>query len=233
MTLKKVAALSASAIAMAVMAGTAQAHDGKYLQDSYGNAVKDSYGKCVKAAFGNMLDGCEAKKVVTPPPPPPPKPIVRPAPKPKPIVKPRPKPRPIVRPAPRPTPKPMPAPKPMVKKMTLSADANFDFDKAVLKPAGKAKLDQFASGLRGSRVNAVSVVGHTDSIGSKAYNQRLSEQRASAAANYLISKGIPQGVMRVKGMGETQPVASNKTKAGRAANRRVDVTATGTRTYMK
>lgn len=225
MTLKKVAALSASAVAMAAMVGTAQAHDGKYLQDSYGNAVKDSYGKCVKAAYGNMLDGCEPKKVTPPPPPPPPKPIVRPAPKPKPIVKPRPR--------PRPAPAPMPAPKPMVQKMTLSADANFDFDKAVLKPAGKAKLDQFAAGLRGSKVNAVSVVGHTDSIGSKAYNQRLSEQRASAAANYLISKGIPQGVMRVKGMGETQPVASNKTKAGRAANRRVDVTATGTRTYMK
>ena len=225
MTLKKVAALSASAVAMAAMVGTAQAHDGKYLQDSYGNAVKDSYGKCVKVAYGNMLDGCEPKKVTPPPPPPPPKPIVRPAPKPKPIVKPRPR--------PRPAPAPMPAPKPMVQKMTLNADANFDFDKAVLKPAGKAELDQFAASLRGSKVNAVSVVGHTDSIGSKAYNQRLSEQRASAAANYLISKGIPQGVMRVKGMGETQPIASNKTKAGRAANRRVDVTATGTRTYMK
>ncbi len=113
--------------------------------------------------------------------------------------------------------------------MTLNSDANFDFDKAVLKPAGQANLDKFLSDLAGAKVTGISVVGHTDSVGSDAYNQKLSEQRAAAVANYLASKGVPAAAIKASGKGEAQPVADNSTKAGRAANRRVDVTASGTR----
>ncbi|WP_228288049.1 OmpA family protein [Thiothrix subterranea] len=113
--------------------------------------------------------------------------------------------------------------------MTLTSDTNFDFDKAILKPAGQANLDQFLAGLAGAKVSGISVTGHTDSVGSDAYNQKLSEQRASAVANYLASKGVPAAAIQATGKGESQPVADNGTKAGRAANRRVDVVANGTR----
>ncbi|SDZ98709.1 OmpA-OmpF porin, OOP family [Thiothrix caldifontis] len=130
-------------------------------------------------------------------------------------------------PAPAPPP-PAPAPAP-IQKMTLTSDANFDFDKATLKPAGQANLDQFLSGLAGAKVSGISVVGHTDSVGSDAYNQKLSEQRAAAVANYLAGKGVPAAAIQASGKGESQPVADNSTKAGRAANRRVEVEASGTR----
>ena len=113
--------------------------------------------------------------------------------------------------------------------MTLNADANFDFDKADLKPAGKANLDQFMSGLAGAKVTGITVVGHTDSVGSDAYNQKLSEKRASSVANYLTSKGVPAAAIQASGKGESQPVADNATKAGRATNRRVEVEAMGTK----
>nr|WP_246499783.1 MULTISPECIES: OmpA family protein [Thiothrix] len=111
----------------------------------------------------------------------------------------------------------------------MSADANFDFDKAVLKPAGQASLDQFMAGLAGSKVSGISVVGHTDSVGTDAYNQKLSERRAGAVANYLVSKGVPAAAIQAAGKGESQPVADNGSKAGRAANRRVEVEASGTK----
>lgn len=110
----------------------------------------------------------------------------------------------------------------------MGADATFDFDKATLKPAGKANLDKFAAGLAGAKVSSITIVGHTDSVGSDAYNQKLSERRAQAVADYLASKGVA-AQMQVSGKGEAQPVADNKTKAGRAANRRVEVTANGSR----
>lgn len=132
-------------------------------------------------------------------------------------------PAPEPKPAPAPAPKPAPAP---VQKMTLNADANFDFDKATLKPAGKANLDQFMAGLSGARVSAITVVGHTDSVGSDAYNQKLSERRAASVADYLTSKGVPAAAIKASGKGESQPIADNSTKAGRAQNRRVEVTAT-------
>ena len=131
-------------------------------------------------------------------------------------------------PAPKPAPAPAPKPAP-IQKMTMSADANFDFDKAVLKPAGQASLDQFMAGLAGSKVSGISVVGHTDSVGTDAYNQKLSEKRAGAVANYLVSKGVPAAAIQAAGKGESQPVADNGTKAGRAANRRVEVEASGTK----
>ncbi|MPV86080.1 OmpA family protein [Ostreibacterium oceani] len=106
----------------------------------------------------------------------------------------------------------------------------FDTDKAVLKPQGQQELDGLASHLmqaksRGviSDSNRVVVIGHTDSRASHAYNQKLSERRAAAVATYLQGKGIPSSAIVAKGKGETQPVASNRTRAGMQKNRRVEI----------
>jgi outer membrane protein OmpA-like peptidoglycan-associated protein len=109
-----------------------------------------------------------------------------------------------------------------VMTFVLSAD-NFDFDSAVLKPQMKRELDGIASKIKGASVSSVTVTGHTDSIGSDAYNQDLSERRAKSAARYLRGKGI-KGI-KTRGMGEKKPVASNATDAGRAKNRRVVIEA--------
>ena len=110
--------------------------------------------------------------------------------------------------------------------LTLGADVNFDFDRANLKPAGRAALDNFSSDVKRLPGAAnVHVAGHTDSIGSRAYNQGLSERRAASVKTYLESTGIPGSSIIAVGYGENQPVASNATARGRAQNRRVDVTA--------
>lgn len=136
---------------------------------------------------------------------------------------------PAATPAPA-TPAPAPAPAPAVaSKVTFSADAFFDFDKSVLKPEGKAKLDDVASKVKDINLEVVIAVGHTDSIGSDAYNQKLSVRRAEAVKAYLVSKGIAKDRVYTEGKGEKQPVADNKTKEGRAKNRRVEIEVVGTR----
>lgn len=113
--------------------------------------------------------------------------------------------------------------------MTYAADAFFDFDKSVLKPAGKAKLDDLVAKVKGINLEVIIAVGHTDSIGTDAYNQKLSVRRAESVKAYLISKGIEKNRIYTEGKGEKQPVASNKTKEGRAKNRRVEIEVVGTR----
>ena len=132
-------------------------------------------------------------------------------------------------PPPAPIAKAEPAPAPAAKApdITLSADALFDFDKSVLKPEGKTAIDHelkrtnFEGGAVG--IARIKVVGNTDSIGTKAYNQKLSERRADAVKAYLVSKGVPASKIHTEGHGELDPVASNKTKEGRAKNRRADI----------
>ena len=146
--------------------------------------------------------------------------------------KPAPAPAPVAAPpapAPAPAPAPKPAPTPVKEKVTMAADAHFDFDKAVLKPEGKAKLDDLVGKLKAVNLEVVIAIGHTDSIGSKAYNQKLSLRRASAVKAYLVSKGIEANRIHTEGKGETQPIADNKTKEGRAKNRRVEIEVVGTR----
>ena len=136
---------------------------------------------------------------------------------------------PAATPAPA-TPAPAPAPAPAVaSKVTFSADAFFDFDKSVLKPEGKAKLDDLASKVKGINLEVVIAVGHTDSVGSDAYNQKLSVRRAEAVKAYLVSKGIEKNRVYTEGKGEKQPIADNKTKEGRAKNRLVEIEVVGTR----
>ncbi len=121
------------------------------------------------------------------------------------------------------------APAAVASKVTFAADAFFDFDKSVLKPEGKAKLDDLVSKVQGINLEVIVAVGHTDSVGSDAYNQKLSERRAQAVKAYLESKGIDKSRVYTEGKGEKQPVADNKTKDGRAKNRRVEIEVVGTK----
>jgi OOP family OmpA-OmpF porin len=155
----------------------------------------------------------------------------KPEPKPAPPPAPKPAPPPAPKPAPEPE-KPKPAaekPKPVAEKVTFAADVLFDFDKAVIKPEGKSKLDDISSKVRGINLEVVIAIGHADSVGSDAYNQRLSVRRAESVKAYLVSKGIEPNRIYTEGKGEKQPVADNKTKDGRAKNRRVEIEVIGTR----
>ena len=131
-------------------------------------------------------------------------------------------------PAVAPVPPAPPAPV-AAQKVTYAADAFFDFDKSVLKPEGRAKLDDLVGKIKGINLEVIIAVGHTDSIGSDAYNQRLSVRRAEAVKAYLVSKGIERNRIYTEGKGEKQPIASNATAEGRAKNRRVEVEVVGTR----
>jgi len=127
------------------------------------------------------------------------------------VPKPAPAPAPapaVAPPPPPPPPAPAPAPAPQVQKITLASKALFDFDKAVLKPEGMAAIDRdVISKLSGvQKLELVLVTGHTDPIGSQAYNQKLSERRADAVRNYLVSKGVAKDKIETLGMGKTQPV---------------------------
>ena len=146
---------------------------------------------------------------------------------------PAPAPAPVARPAPAPAPAPVAAPAPApaaaAAKVTYAADAFFDFDRAVLKNEGKAKLDDLVSKVAGVNLEVVIAVGHTDSVGGDSYNQRLSVRRAEAVKAYLVSKGIEANRVYTEGKGKAQPVADNSTREGRAKNRRVEVEVVGTR----
>ena len=128
------------------------------------------------------------------------------------------------------TPPPAPKPQPVSEKVSFAAETLFDFDKSVVKPAGKVALDDLLGKLQGMDTEAMVTVGHTDSVGTDAYNQKLSLRRAEAVKSYLVSKGVAASRVFVEGKGETQPVADNKTAAGRAQNRRVTVEVVGSRT---
>jgi len=121
------------------------------------------------------------------------------------------------------------APAAAAAKVTYAADAFFDFDKSVLKPEGKAKMDDLVSKVKGVNLEVIIAVGHTDSTGTDAYNQKLSVARAEAVKAYLVSKGIEKNRVYTEGKGEKQPVADNKTKEGQAKNRRVEIEVVGTR----
>src|SRR5471032_2889198 len=206
------AAFAASAMAQAATPKSA------YVQDARGVIARDPYGLCWRTGYWTPADavpGCDLPlctdpetlvdgKYVAPPPP---------------VV--------VVPVAPAVVP---PAPKPVVaaQKVSFAADALFDFDKAVLKPEGKAKLDDLTSKLGSINLEVIIAVGHTDSIGTEEYNQKLSISRAEAVKAYIIGKGVEADRVYTEGKGKTQPVADNKTAEGRAKNRRVEIEVVGT-----
>jgi OOP family OmpA-OmpF porin len=132
------------------------------------------------------------------------------------------------------TPAAAPAPatttaQPVATKVTYAADTFFDFDKSVLKPAAKSKLDDLVDKIKSINLEVIIAVGHTDSVGSDEYNQKLSLRRSNAVKAYLVSKGVDKTRIYTEGKGESQPVADNKTKEGRAKNRRVEIEVVGSR----
>ncbi|MFT3719849.1 outer membrane protein OmpA [Pseudorhodoferax sp.] len=208
--LNKVAMLIASA-ALATAAGAQSVDnwrtaDGTLVWKTSDQTLcwRDSYWTPATAA-----KDCDGALVAQAPVAPPPAPVAQPAP----VVKP---------------PAPVPQP-PAATKVTYAADAFFDFDKSVLKPEGRAKLDDLVSKIKDINLEVIIAVGHTDSIGTEAYNQRLSVRRAEAVKAYLVSKGVERNRVYTEGKGETQPVADNRTADGRAKNRRVEIEVVGTR----
>jgi len=178
-----------------------------YVQDSRGAVVRSGTGLCVHTGYWTPADatvvGCDGM-------------VAKAAPAPAPA-------------APAQAPAPAPVPAPVSEKVTFAADTFFDFDKAVLKADGKSKLDDLAAKLQSMNLEVIVAVGHTDSVGTDAYNQKLSVRRAEAVKGYLVSKGIEANRVYTEGKGEKQPVADNKTAAGRSKNRRVEIEVVGTR----
>jgi outer membrane protein OmpA-like peptidoglycan-associated protein len=116
-----------------------------------------------------------------------------------------------------------PAEPPVSEVITLSSNVLFAYNKSDLTPEARSELDSLLPKLQSADVVSVKVVGHTDSQGSDAYNQKLSERRASSVAAYLLSRGLAPNKLTSEGRGETQPVADNDTEEGRAKNRRVEL----------
>jgi OOP family OmpA-OmpF porin len=187
--------------------------DGSIWRDAAGECWRDASWTPASAAPG--CDGALAPKMATPEAAPAPAPVAAPATAAAPVAA-----------APVPLPVPVPAP---VTKVTYAADTFFDFDKAVLKPEGKAKLDEMLGKLTGIKLEVMIVVGHTDAVGSDAYNLKLSVTRSAAVRDYLVSKGIRKNDVYTEGKGKSQPAADNKTAGGRAKNRRVQIEVVGTR----
>ena len=112
-------------------------------------------------------------------------------------------------------------------KITLQADTLYDFDKATLKPEGKATLDKIAADLNKIKLEVIIAVGNTDSVGTGAYNMALGQHRAQSVKAYLVSKGVDGSRIYTESKGKSNPVASNATAEGRAKNRRTDIEVLG------
>ena len=228
--LNKVAMLFASVALAAPIAALAAAHGGMAPKavDNWraadGTVWKNGTNElCWRNASwtpATAAENCDGA-LKPPPPPPPPAPRVAPPPPPPPAPPPRP---------PAPPPPPPPPPAPVSEKVTFAADAFFDVNKSVLKPEAQAKLADLVSKTKGINLEVIIAVGHTDSDGSDAFNQKLSVARSEAVKAYLVGQGVEKNRVYTEGKGEKQPVADNKTKEGKAKNRRVEIEVVGTRT---
>lgn len=218
--LNKIAAMLAVG-AFASVAGAQEIHNWR---NASGEVWKSGTGLCWRDASwtpATAAPGCDGA-------------IVPPAAAPAPAPAPAPVPAPVAAPVPAPAPAPVAPPAPAVvapaaTKVTYAADSFFDFDKSVLKPEGKAKLDDLVGKLKGISLEVIIAVGHADSVGTDGYNQKLSIARSETVKAYLVSKGVEKNRIYTEGKGETSPVADNKTSEGRAKNRRVEVEVIGTR----
>lgn len=185
-----------------------------YLIDARGNVVKSGTGLCVRTGYwtpAQAIEECDPDLVKKAAP---------------------------AAAAPKAAPAAAATPKPAAEKLTLAADALFDFDKAVLRPEGKAKLDELAAKVKGIKLEVIIAVGHADRLGSAAYNQKLSEKRAAAVKEYLVGKGIEANRVYTEGKGKTQPktkadeckgAKSKKVIACLQPDRRVEIEVIGTK----
>ncbi|MDD5176371.1 MAG: OmpA family protein [Sterolibacterium sp.] len=223
---KKQSSLAIScAMALVVLSGTARAEtnpaDTGYLDDQRGTVVKSGFGLCWHNGTGpaplspNECDSGAAQAPIAK--------LAEPAQKPVQLAA------------------VTPVAKPAAQRVTLDADTLFDFNKAVLRPAGRTALDDFVVKTRDISPEVIMAVGHADRFGSEGYNQQLSEHRAEAVKAYLIGKGIAANRLQTEGKGETQPVTkagecngakSAKVIACLQPDRRVDVEVVGTRIAM-
>ncbi|HRD92982.1 MAG TPA: OmpA family protein [Accumulibacter sp.] len=202
-----------------VQAQTSIPLDRVYVIDSRGEVAKSGFGLCWRTGFWTPAAaakdpaGCECDKDLLP----------------KEVCEPKMAAAPAA---------PAAGPKPSGDKITVAADALFDFDKATLRPMGKAKLDEIVAMSKQIKLEVIIAVGHTDRLGSDAYNQKLSERRAASVKAYLVSKGVEANRVYTEGKGEKQPV----TKPGQCAgpkskkvieclqpDRRVDIELIGTK----
>jgi len=221
---------AAVAMALAILSGTANATDAAqvsgFVTDARGSVPTSAYGLCWHSGFGPApISTAECDPNFRPAVQPVAK-RIEPAPAAKPVV---------VAVAPPAAP---PAPMPVAQKVTIDADTLFDFDKAVLRPAGRATLDDFVAKMKGINPEVIMAFGHADRVGSERYNQHLSEERVGAVKAYLVSLGIEPNRMHTEGKGESQPVtkagdcvggSSAKLIACLQPDRRVDIEVVGTR----
>lgn len=225
---KQIGLAVACALALGILSGTAGAQalpdvsDKAFLQDTRTAVVKSGTGLCWHTAFGPPPAAgpeCDPNYVAY---------VAPPA---KSVAIPPPQIAAL-------TPPPKPAVMPMAEKLTLDADALFDFDKATLRPAGRDTLDAFISKLRDINPDTIMAIGHADRIGSDSYNQRLSERRVATVKAYMVSKGVDANRVYTEGKGETQPVTkpgdcagpkSAKVIACLQPDRHVDIEVIGTK----
>ncbi|MFP4252638.1 MAG: OmpA family protein [Guyparkeria sp.] len=203
--MKKMTVIAASIAATFAFSGqTLAGGDSPYVFDSNGDPVMTGHGTCLLNGHGTLnedtaIEACHPDMVKKEEAKPAPKPLVE------------------------------PPPEPEAKTITLEADTYFDFDKSNLKPEGKDTLNGLVRDMGDlNSVANIKAVGHTDSIGTEEYNQGLSERRAATVKDYLVDQGVSSDKIETEGMGETNPVATNKTREGRAKNRRVEITVQGT-----
>ena len=215
-TLAKLVFAASAVVALSASAQTvtdikASTPHSAYVQDSRGVIVRDQFGLCWRTNYWTPADavpGCDGE-------------VAKPAP----VVAEAPAEAPMAKPAPA----PVVAVAPTSEKVTFAADAFFDFNKSELKSEAKSKLTDMVGKLKSINLEVIIAVGHTDSVGKDAYNQKLSVRRAEAVKAFLVSKGVEASRVYTEGKGEKQPVADNKTAAGRAKNRRVEIEVVGTR----
>lgn len=185
---------------------SAHAFDG-YWSSGAGEAVMSGAGECVRTGTWEKTDATEQCDPDL-------------LPKPEPVVEPE--------------PPPPPAPIPVIETITLSADANFAFDKDEPLPGSRENVRRVADQIQAlDTLDQITVTGHTDSIGTETYNQDLSERRAASIKRLLVENGIDDNLITTRGLGESNPVTSNETKAGRAQNRRVEVEIRGAKRTLE
>lgn len=220
---KLVKIIFAASSAVMALSATAQTADIKaaspksaYVQDARGNVARSSTGLCWRTATWTPADavpGCDGA-IAQAAAPAPAQPAAQPA-------------APAAKPA------------PVTEKVTFAADTLFDFNKATLRPEGKEKLDELFLKLFGMQLEVIVASGHTDTLGSDSYNQKLSVKRAEAVKAYLVEKGVEENRVYTEGKGESEPVVqcSEKNRAAlikcQQPNRRVEVEVVGTRTVNK